>query len=184
MGVRIHEINKGRSAHAGGVVRDIRVIGDPVLRDHCRTVDDLSGSVDLLIDDMFATMYHARGVGLAANQIGICHRVFVFDCPDDEQRWHKGYLINPRLVESSVAMADNSEGCLSIPGIRSPLSRAERVTMHGLDTAGRELLVTGDGYFARCLLHELQHLDGSLFLDHLTGDDRRSALRALRALPR
>ena len=143
---------------------------------------DFGPRLESLVRDMFATMYDAKGVGLAANQIGIDLRVFVFDCPDYEQMYHKGILVNPELVIVGKEVIDDSEGCLSLPGVYSDLERPNQVIAKGQDLEGRPMEIEGFGYFARCLMHETNHLDGSLFIDHLKGAERRAAIKTLRML--
>jgi peptide deformylase len=129
---------------------------------------------------MFATMYAHDGVGLAANQIGVPLRVFVYDCPDDEDVRHLGALVNPVLTAADGVTVTGEEGCLSVPGVRAGTPRYDHAVVEGADLAGRPLRIEGTGFFARCLQHEAGHLDGGLFLDHLTGLRRRRALRAAR----
>lgn len=172
-----------RREESDGVVRAIRVLGDPVLREHCRSVEGFGPSLKRLIADMFTTMYDAEGVGLAANQIGVDLRVFVFDCSDHEEKWHKGYVINPvvKLTEAGVK-DEHLEGCLSIPGMPFHLDRPGRVIVEGIDLNGQPVEIEGYEYFARCLLHETGHLDGTLFIDLLKGAERRGALKRLNKL--
>jgi peptide deformylase len=129
---------------------------------------------------MFVSMYDASGVGLAANQIGVSLRVFVFDCPDDEGQRHVGHVVNPVLVTAGDPVV-GEEGCLSIPGLYFPTLRHPRATVEGVDADGRPVRVTGTGELARCLQHETGHLDGKVYIDMLSGDTRRAALRAIRA---
>jgi peptide deformylase len=161
-------------------IRPIRYLGDPVLRTICDPVTTFDAGLKRLVDDMFASMYDAPGVGLAANQIGVSLRVFVYDCPDDEGQRHVGCVVNPVLTtDGDVVVGD--EGCLSIPGLHFPTPRHTRATVEGVDVDGRPLRVTGSGEFARCLQHETGHLDGKVYVDVLSGDTRRAALRAIRA---
>ncbi|ARZ71432.1 peptide deformylase [Streptomyces albireticuli] len=129
---------------------------------------------------MFATMYAARGVGLAANQIGVPLRVFVYDCPDDEDVRHLGHLVNPRLVTAGGVTVRGSEGCLSVPGIEAGTERFDEAEVEGFTRDGSPVRVSGTGFFARCLQHECDHLDGGLYLDRLTGVRKWRALRAAR----
>lgn len=131
---------------------------------------------------MFETMYSVDGIGLAANQIGISKQVFVFDCPDGFGNWHQGYMINPIRASVSVDEPEDSEGCLSIPGVYMEFPRASRVLVRGLDLRGSEIEIEGNGYFARCLLHETQHLDGKLFINILKGAQRKQAMKMIREL--
>jgi peptide deformylase len=155
-------------------VRDIRLFGDPVLREVCRPVTDFGPGLERLVTDLMDTCRLPGRAGLAAPQIGVDLRVFSYNVEDDE-----GYLINPRLV-SSEGHQDGPEGCLSIPGLYAPTPRAEHAVVTGVDLAGQPVTVDGTGLLARCLQHELDHLDGHLFLDRLPPGERRQALRALR----
>jgi peptide deformylase len=155
-------------------VRDIRLFGDPVLREVCRPVTDFGPGLERLVTDLMDTCRLPGRAGLAAPQIGVDLRVFSYNVEDDE-----GYLINPRLV-SSEGHQDGPEGCLSIPGLYAPTPRAEHAVGTGVDLAGQPVTVEGTGLLARCLQHELDHLDGHLFLDRLAPGERRQALRALR----
>ena len=156
-------------------------MGDPVLRTPCDPVTSFDRDLARLIDDMFATMYAADGAGLAANQIGVGLRVFVYDCADDRGRDHVGHVVNPVLVAADGEVVDDDEGCLSVPGLRFATPRHAHAVVEGVDMAGEPLRVEGTGYFARCLQHETGHLDGRLYVDTLKGDARKAALRAIRA---
>lgn len=152
----------------------IRQYGDPVLKTPTREVVEIDGSVARLVDDMLATMYEAPGVGLAANQVGVRRRLFVYDIGDGPRA-----VINPRLVDSSGTWT-YEEGCLSIPGLSWPVERAKQVHVLGLDLDGNELSIEADELEARCLLHELDHLDGVLLVERLDEEQRREARRLLR----
>lgn len=156
-------------------------MGDPVLRTPCDPVTSFDAGLARLIDDMFASMYAADGAGLAANQIGVGLRVFVYDCDDDQGRNHVGHVVNPVLVDAGGEVVAADEGCLSVPGLRFATPRHARAVVEGVDMTGAPLRVEGTGYFARCLLHEAGHLDGRLYVDTLKGDARKEALRAIRA---
>ncbi|MFI7102207.1 peptide deformylase [Streptomyces sp. NPDC050161] len=168
---------------ATGRPRPMRLLGDPALEAPCQEVTAFDGDLSRLIEDMFATMYAARGVGLAANQIGVPLRVFVYDCPDDEDRRHLGHLVNPTLTAAEGPVVRGPEGCLSLPGIEAGTPRHDEAVVEGFDTSGAPLRVHGSGFFARCLQHECDHLDGGLYVDHLTGLRRRRALRAAARAP-
>jgi peptide deformylase len=168
-------------ASSKGTIRPIRALGDPVLRTACDPVTTFDAGLERLVDDMFATMYDAPGAGLAANQIGVSQRIFVYDCPDDGGRPHVGHVVNPVLVAADGDLVTEDEGCLSVPGLRYPTPRHAHAIVEGVDVAGRPLRVEGTGYFARCLQHETSHLDGKVYVDMLSGDVRREALRAIRA---
>jgi peptide deformylase len=155
-------------------VRDIRLFGDPVLRGVCRGVTDFGPALARLITDLRDTCRQPGRAGLAAPQIGVDLRVFCYNVDGEE-----GYLINPRL-EACDGHQDDLEGCLSIPGLYLPTPRAGHAVAAGLDLDGQPVVVEGTGVLARCLQHEVDHLDGHLFLDRLPDGERRQALRALR----
>jgi peptide deformylase len=134
-----------------------------------------------LVDDMFASMYAAQGVGLAANQIGIGLAVFVYDCPDDEGTRQAGVVVNPHVEACDGADVLGQEGCLSVPGLAFDTSRRAHTVVSGFDIGGEALTVEGQGFLARCLQHETDHLAGAVYLDRLTGDERKAALRAVRS---
>lgn len=168
---------------AAGRLHPLRLLGDEVLGRPCREVTDFGPELDRLIEDMFATMYAARGVGLAANQIGVGLRVFVFDCPDDDDVRHLGHVVNPRLVRADGETVRGPEGCLSLPGLEAGTPRHDHAVVEGVDRSGAPLRLDGSGFFARCLQHECDHLEGGVYTDRLTGLRRRRALRAARRAP-
>ncbi|WP_448321114.1 peptide deformylase [Streptomyces sp. CO7] len=162
---------------AHGRVRPLTLHGDPVLHSPCREVTEFGPDLERLVEDMFATMYAAEGVGLAANQVGEGLRVFVYDCPDDEDVRHLGHLVNPRLVEADGVTVRGPEGCLSLPGLEAGTPRFDRAVVRGFSVTGEPVEVVGTGFFARCLQHECDHLDGLVYADRLTGFRRRRLLR-------
>ncbi|MGX2998522.1 peptide deformylase [Streptomyces sp. JNUCC 64] len=166
---------------ASGHVRPLVPHGDPVLRARCAEVTDFGPPLERLVEDMFATMYAARGVGLAANQVGEALRVFVYDCPDDEDERHLGHVVNPTLTRLDGITVRGAEGCLSLPGLEAGTERFDEAVVEGVDVRGEPVRVTGTGFFARCLQHESDHLDGGLYLDRATGP---RAWRARRAVAR
>lgn len=162
-----------------GTVRPIVQVGDPVLSTPCAPVEEFDEALWQLIADMFASMYAAEGVGLAANQIGVSLQVFVYDCPDAEDRMHRGVMINPRLLDPERRYLDNDdEGCLSVKGQFTPLARPDFATVRGVDHEGQPVAVSGDGLLARCLQHEYDHLQGMLFIDRLSARKRKKVLKA------
>jgi peptide deformylase len=168
-------------------VRPIRIVGDPVLHRPTRPVEVFDEELRTLVQDMIDTMAAADGVGLAANQIGSDLRVFVFNCPDEErQAMVRGVVVNPVLEtserpETMPDPEDDEEGCLSVPGEHFPTGRAEWARVTGVDTDGTTpVQVEGRGFLARCLQHEVDHLDGHLYLDRLLGRNQRDARRAVR----
>jgi peptide deformylase len=167
-------------------IHPIVIAGEPVLHQPTREITEFDEKLRTLIDDMFETMYAAEGVGLAANQIGLDLRVFVYDCPDDEGERHKGVVVNPKLETSEIPETmpdpdDDWEGCLSAPGESYPTGRAKWAKVTGFDVEGNPIEVEGTGYFARCLQHETDHLDGFIYLDRLVGRYARAAKKMLKS---
>jgi peptide deformylase len=159
-------------------MRPIRIIGDPVLRTPCEPVVTFDDDLRALVGDLMDTLLGAPGrAGVAAPQIGVNAQVFVYDADG-----HRGHMVNPR-VELSEELQDDDEGCLSIPGLYFPTPRAMHAVAHGSDQYGEPLTIEGSGFLARALQHETDHLDGRLYVDRLTGDTRRQALRAIRSAP-
>ncbi|MEV4443800.1 peptide deformylase [Streptomyces sp. NPDC049577] len=173
-------MRRGSIPGSSGHVRPVRKLGDPGLATPCGEVTDFGPALAELVEDMYATMYAAGGVGLAANQIGVPLRVFVYDCPDDEDRRHLGHVVNPRLVETGGVTVRGPEGCLSVPGVEAGTPRFDEAVVEGVTLRGEPVRVRGTGFFARCLQHECDHLEGGLYLDRLTGWRRSRALRAAR----
>jgi peptide deformylase len=156
----------------------IVVVGDPVLAERARPVTDFDDTLAALIDDMFAAMAVASGVGLAAPQVGVSLAVFVYDCPDGDGERQVGHVINP-VIEVFGEPDTADEGCLSVPGPYHELERASGATVRGFDKTGAPIEVTGTGYFARCLQHETDHLNGMLYIDRLPRNRRRRILREM-----
>ena len=152
----------------------IRVFGDPVLKQRAKDVTDVDGALVRVVNTMVETMYDASGIGLAAPQVGVQKRMFTFDIGEGPQ-----VLINPEVAAAEGEWA-YEEGCLSIPGFHFEIVRPKVVTMTGLDLDGNEVVIEGDELLGRVFLHELDHLDGVLMLDRLEPDERRRALRELR----
>ncbi|WP_019548859.1 peptide deformylase [Streptomyces sulphureus] len=170
-------MQRGPIPGGSGAVRPLLLHPDPLLRATSREATAEDGPLAPLAEDMYASMYAANGVGLAACQIGVPLRLFVYDCPDDEERRHRGALVNPRLVEADGPTVRGPEGCLSLPGLESSTPRPDHAVVEGYDLAGASVRVVATGFFARCLQHELDHLDGGLYLDRLSGIRRRLAVR-------
>ncbi|MGI8695880.1 MAG: peptide deformylase [Mycobacteriales bacterium] len=164
-----------------GTARPIRYLGDPVLRTPTDEVTSFDRELSRLVDDMFASMYEAEGVGLAANQIGVGLSVFVYDCHDASDEWHVGHVVNPRLVSTEGETIADPEGCLSLPFLSYDTPRYFRAAVEGADLHGEPLRIEGDGYLARCLQHESGHLQGQVYIDTLIGGARREAMRDIRA---
>lgn len=151
-------------------VRRLHLLGSPVLRQQAARVARVDDDVRRLVDDLFETMRAARGVGLAANQIGVARRVAVVDVGEDDPP--PLVLINPLIVERGTERETAEEGCLSIPEIFGDVERPARVVVEALDRDGRLHRAEATGYKARAIQHEIDHLDGILFLDHLSAVKR------------
>ncbi|GAA3491674.1 peptide deformylase [Streptomyces cremeus] len=166
-----------------GAVRRITVVGEEILRRRCREVVEFgTPGLARLIDDMFATNQVAEGAGLAANQIDVDLRVFVWDMTDDWGVRHVGHIVNPVLDEVPAderELVEETEGCLSVPGPYRMVPRLGRAVVRGRDKEGKPLVVEGRGYFARCLQHETDHVNGRLYLDRLARRERKTALREM-----
>ena len=157
----------------------IRTLGDPVLRERTRAPERFDGALARIADDMFETMYAAPGVGLAANQIGLVGRFFVYDDGDG----NRGFVADPALSEFE-GEDTHDEGCLSIPGPYAPTTRALSVRLRGRDLDGSPLDIRAEGLLARIFQHETDHLDGKLYIDRLDDAGRRDVMRQLRDLER
>lgn len=155
---------------------DIRIIGDPVLKQRATDVTRIDGKFVKLVDDMFVTMYDAVGAGLAAPQVGVQQRFFVYDWDDNP-----GVVVNPVIVESRGEAAI-VEGCLSVPGLSWEILRPAEILVKGYDLDENEVTLELDDFGARVFQHELDHLDGVLLVEHLTDDQRAEARKALREL--
>ena len=145
-------------------IRNIRVMGDRVLTKICRPVDQMTDKISTLIGDMFDTMYEANGVGLAAPQVGIRKRLVVIDCGDDPI-----VLINPVVLETKGSQT-GFEGCLSVPGKTGTVTRPNYAKVKALNEDMEEIIVEGEELLARCLLHEIDHLDGIMYVDKVEGE--------------
>lgn len=145
-------------------LRKIREIGDPILNKTCKEVKEVTDRTKNLIDDMFETMYEAQGVGLAAPQVGILKRIVVIDCGDDPL-----LLINPEVLETSGEQT-GQEGCLSVPGKAGIVTRPNYAKVKAYNEDMEEFIVEGEELLARALLHEIDHLDGHLYVEKVEGD--------------
>lgn len=154
----------------------IRLVGDPVLRQRAAEVADIDGKLARLAEDMLVTMYEAPGLGLAAPQIGVRKRVFVYDIGEGPQ-----VVINPEVAESDGEWS-YEEGCLSVPGLSWDIVRPKEVLLKGYDLQGNEIAVEADEILARCFQHEMDHLDGVLLLERLDADTRKQAMKTIREL--
>jgi len=154
----------------------IRVIGDPVLKQKTTDVVDIDGKLARLAKDMFTTMYDAPGLGLAAPQVGVQKRFFVYDHGEGQ-----GVLINP-VIKEQRGEWDYKEGCLSVPGLYFHIARPKEILIGGYDIDGNEVEIEADELEARLFQHELDHLDGVLLVEHLTDVQRKAAKKELRGL--
>lgn len=155
--------------------RDIRIVGDPVLRTPCEEISRIDHTVRSLVADLVETVDDEGRAGLAANQIGVNLRAFSWNIDGEV-----GYVLNPRIVELSEETQDGDEGCLSVPGLWYPTTRADYARVEGIDLEGNAVHVEGEGLMARCLQHEYDHLDGKLYISRLAGPVRKEALRTIR----
>ena len=153
---------------------EIRVFGDPVLKQVAKEITNVDGALVKLVDDMLVTMYEAPGLGLAAPQVGVQKRLFVYDLGDGPQA-----LVNPVIKETDGEWA-YEEGCLSVPGLSWEIVRPNRVHLVGYDLDGHEIDLEVDELAGRLFQHEFDHLDGVLLLEHLDDDQRRDAMKILR----
>ncbi len=157
-------------------MRDIRVVGDPVLRTPCDPITDIDDRVRALVEDLLETVDHEGRAGLAANQIGVSLQAFSWNIEDEV-----GYVLNPRLVAvSEEEYQDGDEGCLSVPGLWFPTERAWYARVEGIDLDGKKVVVEGEELMARMLQHECDHLEGILYIDRLERAQRKKAMRAIR----
>lgn len=166
-------------------VRPICITGDPVLHTRAREVEVIDDDIRRLVADMVETMDLAPGVGLAAPQVGVPLRIFVYSWTDEDDVHHSGTAINPELLISPPPVGDadpedESEGCLSIPGERFPLRRAEKAILRATDLEGERYEIVATGWLARIFQHEYDHLDGILYVDRLPLPHSRAAQKAVR----
>lgn len=164
----------------------IVIYGEPVLHQPTVPVTSFDEELATFVDTLFQTNAAANGAGLAANQVGDNRRVFVYDCPDDKGVRHRGYVVNPTIETSPIPETmpdpdDDYEGCLSVPGENYPTGRAAWAKVTGVDVHGEPIEVEGTGFFARCLQHETDHLDGYVYLDRLIGRHARAAKKMIKA---
>jgi peptide deformylase len=159
----------------GMATQRIRTYGDPVLRGRTKEVDEIDGTLVKLVDDMVETMYDAPGTGLAANQVGVQRRIFVYDVGDGPRA-----VINP-VIEESAGEWSYEEGCLSVPGLSWTIVRPNQVHLRGIDLEGNEISIEAEEFEGRVFQHELDHLDGILLVERLDDEQRREAKRLLRS---
>jgi peptide deformylase len=157
-------------------MREIRVVGDPVLRTPCEPITTIDDRVRSVIEDMLETVDQEGRAGLAANQIGVSLRAFSWNIDGDV-----GYVLNPEIVENASEYQElGDEGCLSVPGLWYPCERPLYAKAVGTDLDGNEVVVEGEDIWARLVNHEVDHLNGKLYLDRLSKEVRRGAMRELR----
>lgn len=167
------------------MIREIVQMGDPVLRAEAEEVDTFDEELKALVRDMFETMYHADGIGLAAPQIGLSKRVIVVDLRREEEEGdepERVALINPVITWESDKTEKQSEGCLSIPGLEEVVQRPARVRVEGKNADGQDVVIEADDLFGRALQHEIDHLNGVLFVDRVSPLKRRMLMKKWRKL--
>jgi peptide deformylase len=165
------------------LIRPIVKFGSSPLHQPARPVDEITPEIQTLIDDMIETMYAAPGIGLAAPQVGVPLRIFVVDLSVGRDAGQLSVFVNPEFVERD-GMQLEEEGCLSVPGFNATVVRPSRAKVKGLDRHGREQTIEGTGLLARAFQHEMDHLDGVLFVDRLRGIKRELIVRRIRKLAR
>lgn len=166
------------------MIYSIVKFGDPVLEREADTVEEFgTPELDQFLEDMFSSMYAAKGVGLAAPQIGVGKKIAVIDTSNGERQEDKLVLINPRIVHVE-GKQEGEEGCLSIPGFREQVRRGKRVTVHAQNAKGEEFDMTGEDLLARAFLHETDHLYGKLYISHISALKRDLMKRKIKKLQR
>lgn len=163
-------------------VREIVLLGDPILREKVPEVETFDEELRSLVRDMFITMAAAEGAGLAAPQVGIRKRVLVADVSTEGEELGRVALVNPIIVKVSTEEDRSSEGCLSVPGVTEVVSRPDGVILEGLDPTGNPVQIEADGLLGRVLQHEVDHLEGVLFFDRISALKRRMLLKKYRKL--
>ncbi|QLQ17231.1 MAG: peptide deformylase [Micropruina sp.] len=160
----------------GGSLRPITRWGTPVMHAKTRPVTEFGDELHTLVKDMFATMHAANGVGLAATQVGVDLALFVYECPDADDVVRIGAVCNPQVTVpdgKDRTLESTEEGCLSLPGGYQPLARPDKAVCEGVDPFGEPVRIEGDGLLARCLQHETDHLNGTVFGDRLSTRSRK-----------
>lgn len=164
-------------------LRPVRIFGDPVLRQKAQPVTEFDDTLRVLVQDMRETMTAYEGVGLAANQVGVVRRVLVVDVPMEDDQRARHVLINP-VIGARSGSESGEEGCLSIPGVYDDVARSAKLVVTARDEHGRPIEIEAQGYLARAIQHEVDHLDGVLFVDRLSPLKRQFLKRALESLAR
>jgi peptide deformylase len=165
------------------MIRPIVLWGSEVLDKPSDPVTDITGDEVKLVQDMIETMYKAPGVGLAAPQIGVSKRIMVTDTSSGEKKDHLFTIVNPQIVET-IGEQYEEEGCLSIPGFSATVIRPKKIVLSGVDLNGKEIVIEGADLLARAFCHEMDHLDGKFFLDHLSFIKRDMIKRRIKKLIR
>jgi peptide deformylase len=163
-------------------IREILVVPNPVLKQVSEPVRAVTDEVRALMDDMLETMYAAPGIGLAAVQVGVPQRVIVMDLARDGEEAQPRYYVNPEILWASEETAPYEEGCLSVPEIYDEVERPAQVKLKYLNYQGEEIVEDAEGLFAVCIQHEMDHLDGVLFIDHLSRLKREQAIKKVKKL--
>lgn len=159
-------------------IRDIRIIGDPILRTPCEEITTIDDHVKMLVEDLLEGVDMEGRAGLAANQIGVGLRAFSWNIDGEV-----GYILNPRIVElSKDEYQDGDEGCLSVPDLFFPTERAWYARAEGIDLDGKPVVVEGEELMGRCIQHECDHLNGKIYIDRLDRKNRKEAMRAIRKM--
>ncbi len=161
-------------------LRDILIVPDPVLKQVSKAVDVVDDDLRALMDDMLETMYAAPGIGLAAIQIGVARRVIVMDLARQEEEPQPRYFVNPEILWASEETQPYEEGCLSVPEIYDEVERPAHVKLRYLDYNGKTVEEDAEGMYAVCIQHEMDHLDGVLFIDHLSRLKREQAVKKVK----
>ena len=149
-------------------IKEIQFVPDPILRKVASPVEKITNATKRLLDDMAETMYHAPGIGLAGPQIGELQRLIVMDCSRDDETDELWQMINPVIIQSSEESSILEEGCLSIPGHSSEVTRPDWVELKFIDINGKQQEIRAEGLLAACIQHEIDHLNGILFIDHIS----------------
>jgi peptide deformylase len=165
-------------------IKPLVLLPDPVLRKKSEPIERVDADLQKLADDMLETMYDAPGIGLAAIQVGIPRRMLVIDCSKEDEDNAPLVFINPQIVDSADERATYEEGCLSIPDYYAEVERPAEVTVDYIDKEGRQQQITADGLLATCLQHEIDHLNGVLFIDHISKLKRNMVIKKFTKLAR
>ncbi len=161
-------------------ILEIKLIPDPVLRKIAEPVKVVTNDIISVLNDMAETMYDAPGIGLAANQVGILKRLIVMDCSTDDEDPNLTKMINPEIIFSSTEISELEEGCLSIPEHKSIVKRPSKIKVRFLNTKGSEEIIDAEGLLSACIQHEIDHLNGVLFVDHISRLKRDIILRKVK----